>query len=63
MAKKTTDPLASPAGKIWLAGELAKAERALVAGPEGQGWRSNETLRPPAVERAAFLRALFASVN
>ena len=62
-AKAEADPLASPAGRIWLAGELAKAERAVREGPGGTGWKYNESLRAAVTERAAFLRALSALLN
>lgn len=54
------DPLASQAGRAWLAGELARAEHEEAHGPGGGGWHHNEGLRPEIVERAAFLRALVA---
>lgn len=57
------DPLASQAGRDWLAGELAAAEREEQLGPGGQGWAYNETRRPGIVERAEFLRALVALLN
>lgn len=52
------DPLVSPAGHIWLAGELAVAEDELKHGPGGQGWLHNESKRPALTERAAFLASL-----
>jgi hypothetical protein len=55
-------PLASPAGRAWLAGELAVAEREIQHGPRGTGWTNNESKRPEVMERAEFLRALVASL-
>lgn len=52
------NPLDSSAGRTWLDGELAKAEREEKQGPEGMGWAHNESRRPAIVERAEFLRAL-----
>lgn len=56
-------PLASPAGRAWLAGELAAAEREERLGPGGRGWENNEAKRAGIVERAEFLRALNALVT
>jgi hypothetical protein len=56
-------PLASPAGRAWLAGELAAAEREERLGPGGRGWANNEPKRAGIVERAEFLRALNALVS
>lgn len=65
MAKKpqSADPLASEAGRSWIAAELAKAEREEEHGPGGRGWAYNEGLRASIVERAEFLRALAASLK
>lgn len=52
------DPLASLAGREWLAGVLAAAEYEEANGPEGSGWLHNESLRAGIVERAEFLREL-----
>ena len=60
--KGSADKLASAAGREWLAGELAKAEREVVAGPLGLGWDNNETKRPQIEERRDFLVALLASL-
>lgn len=54
------NPLASEAGREWLAEELAQAERTEQHGPGGMGWDYNEVLRPAITERAEFLRALAA---
>lgn len=56
-------PLASPAGRAWLAGELAAAEREERDGPSGRGWANNEMKRAAIVERAEFLRGLVALLN
>jgi hypothetical protein len=58
-----SSPLASPAGRSWLAGELAAAEREERLGPGGRGWENNEAKRAGIVERAEFLRALNGLVN
>lgn len=59
-AAPQADPLASEAGRAWLAQQLAAAEREEQLGPGGAGWTHNETKRPAIAERAAFLRALSA---
>jgi len=59
-AKEPEDALASPNGRDWLAAQLAKAEADEEHGPDGSGWKHNESLAPAIVERAAFLRALVA---
>ena len=61
--KSKDEPLASEAGRTWLQAEIANTERDLADGPNGEGWRSNETLRPALEERAAFLRALTALLD
>ncbi len=61
-AAAQADPLASPAGRAWLAGQLGAAEREEKHGP-GDGWAFNEGKRPAIAERAAFLRALTALLN
>lgn len=53
-----SNPLACQAGRDWLAAELAEAVLVVHLGPGKQGWRFNESLRPAAIERTAFLRAL-----
>lgn len=59
-AGATADPLASQAGRAWLADQLAAAEREERDGPGGAGWTYNEGKRPAIAGRAAFLRALVA---
>lgn len=57
---EAADPLANPACRKWLAGELARAEHEEQRGPGGQGWAYNELRREAIVERAEFLRGLSA---
>jgi len=56
-------PLASPAGRLWLAAQLVAAEHAERHGPGGEGWGGNETKRASVKEHADFLRALIASLT
>lgn len=62
-SKAAADPLTSKAGRAWLAAELAKADEAVKHGPDGQGWRYNETKRPEVQGHADFLRALIISLD
>lgn len=52
------NPLASPAGTAWLAEQFQQAAVEVKRGPNGEGWRHNESKRPATEERAEFLRAL-----
>ena len=57
-ARRALAAVASPAGRAWLAQELAAAEREEQRGPGGAGWQYNESKRAEITERAEFLRAL-----
>jgi len=56
------NPLASAAGREFIAAQLVAAEREERHGPGGAGWLHNETKRPVIEERVAFFRALLAAL-